>query len=127
MSEREETHCWPNESGGESLVWREGPIAFYLHDDALGDGSPRQVPLDLANEFLRLASEVATLRKERDEAREVALDLIHLAADAAERRNGDWACAECRPHSDMLKEGWSCGYHRALALRARIASREGEK
>lgn len=81
------------------------------------------IHLAISNESL--ASEVATLRKERDEAREVALDLIPLAADAAEKQNGDWACAECRPHSDMLKEGWTCSYHRALTFRARIASREG--
>lgn len=33
--------------------------------------------------------------------------------DAA--RNGDWACAECKPHSDMIKAGFQCGWHRALA------------
>jgi len=27
----------------------------------------------------------------------------------------DWACAECRPNSDMLKDGFQCSYHSALA------------
>jgi hypothetical protein len=29
---------------------------------------------------------------------------------------GDWACAECRPYSDMLKDGFRCAYHEARAL-----------
>lgn len=28
-------------------------------------------------------------------------------------QNGDWACAECRPQSDMLVAGFRCAYHRA--------------
>ena len=30
-------------------------------------------------------------------------------------RNGDWACGQCKPHSDMIKDGFVCGYHRATA------------
>jgi hypothetical protein len=30
--------------------------------------------------------------------------------------NSDWACAECIPHSDMLKSGFLCAYHAAGAL-----------
>lgn len=28
--------------------------------------------------------------------------------------NGDWACAECRPHSDMLIDGFRCQQHALL-------------
>jgi len=28
---------------------------------------------------------------------------------------GDWACKECRPNSDMLKAGFLCSYHAAIA------------
>jgi len=28
---------------------------------------------------------------------------------------GDWACKECRPNSDMLKAGFMCSYHVAIA------------
>lgn len=30
--------------------------------------------------------------------------------------NGDWACAECRPQSDMIRKGFRCAYHEASAL-----------
>ena len=28
----------------------------------------------------------------------------------------DHACCECVPHSDMLVDGWRCGYHEALRI-----------
>lgn len=26
--------------------------------------------------------------------------------------SGDWACVECKPHSDMLIDGFQCAYHK---------------
>ena len=34
--------------------------------------------------------------------------------------SGDWACAQCKPYSDMIKEGFVCGYHRAESRRKPI-------
>lgn len=28
----------------------------------------------------------------------------------------DWACKECVPHSDMLREGFQCSYHLAVQI-----------
>jgi hypothetical protein len=58
------------------------------------------------------------LRNERDAARDALRSLIdaHWVRDAATSRNGDWACVECRPHSDVIKRGFRCSYHAALAL-----------
>jgi len=33
-------------------------------------------------------------------------------------RNGDWACAQCKPNSEIIKKGFVCGYHRAEARSA---------
>jgi hypothetical protein len=33
-------------------------------------------------------------------------------------READWACAECRPDSDMLVDGFVCVYHEARAALA---------
>lgn len=30
--------------------------------------------------------------------------------------NGDWACAECKPYSDMLVAGFQCAWHSALTI-----------
>lgn len=32
-----------------------------------------------------------------------------------ERWLPDWACRECVPHSDVLKDGFRCRYHEAIA------------
>lgn len=38
----------------------------------------------------------------------------------------DWCCAECRPDSDMLVEGFRCSYHAAkrVLLRSPATKRE---
>jgi hypothetical protein len=42
---------------------------------------------------------------------------ILVAASYIKRLGGqqDWACVKCVPHSDMLVDGFTCYYHRALA------------
>lgn len=34
--------------------------------------------------------------------------------------NGDWACRECRPYSDIIKGGFQCCYHLALSIIERV-------
>lgn len=67
----------------------------------------QKVAADAAEEILRLRTELA----EQD-------DFILNFTD--NNRNGDWACAQCKPHSDMIKDGFVCGYHRAEARLAPI-------
>lgn len=79
--------------------------------------------------------------KTRDEAwakwdaQVVAVEIERLRKDLAEQddfilkftqtdRNGDWACAQCKPHSDMIEKGFTCGYHRAV-VRASVAKMTG--
>ncbi len=42
--------------------------------------------------------------------------LTGLVKHGKPEENGDWACRECKPHSDILQEGFQCSYHAALTL-----------
>lgn len=42
-------------------------------------------------------------------------DVRRALLNMLERRNGDWACAECRPKSDVLTPGFRCGLHSLIA------------
>jgi hypothetical protein len=69
------------------------------------------------DELAQLRAELATAERERDE-------LLTRAQRLANRFdlsqvNGDWACRECRPYSDMLKEGFVCDVHALRAWRTK--------
>lgn len=32
----------------------------------------------------------------------------------------DWACVECKPHSDMIQPGFQCWFHHGKALVAKM-------
>ena len=60
-----------------------------------------------------LADLVAT-RAERDEALSIIARL--LTNYGGMTAPGDWACVECHPDSEILKEGFRCAYHDAIAI-----------
>lgn len=37
----------------------------------------------------------------------------------------DWACAECRANSDLLVDGFQCGFHKALAITEALSKSNG--
>lgn len=89
-----------------------GPILAKI-DAAL---APDAVGLDV----LRPTVALAAARRDRDEALDVIAGLLRLVDRLRNCDfgcfNGDWACAECKPHSDMLKDGFACDYHRARRM-----------
>jgi regulator of replication initiation timing len=55
--------------------------------------------------------ELERLCRERDETREILRRLFKLGQPP-----GDWACAECRPGSEVLRVGFKCAYHAAAEV-----------
>jgi len=57
-------------------------------------------------------------------------EALALALEALEKHGAvplDWACAECRPNSDMLKIGFQCRYHAAItAIKQAITLEDGK-
>jgi hypothetical protein len=49
--------------------------------------------------------------------RSLALKLAEQLERFGHQINGDWACAECKPDSDMLKDGFRCARHIVKAAR----------
>jgi hypothetical protein len=46
------------------------------------------------------------------------IEALKMALEALEKHGvapKDWACKECAPFSDMLKDGFQCKYHAAIA------------
>lgn len=94
----------------------------------------------LVVDHARMRDENERLTRERDEARKLAADAAHQLANerqvVADLRtlmaravrlakrfdlsqvNSNWACAQCRPYSDMLKAGFVCDVHALRALDA---------
>lgn len=70
----------------------------------------------ICGESLGATRALTAVTAERDRLRA----LLEKAGRALEPpSNGDWACAECKPYSDMLKPGFQCAYH---AVKAHLAT-----
>jgi hypothetical protein len=54
----------------------------------------------------------------------MGLVLAWYVANYVDNRNGDWACIQCKPHSDQIAEGFICHVHAAPVL---LAEWEGRK
>jgi hypothetical protein len=55
----------------------------------------------------------------KDEALKLALDALEKHGEAPK----DWACKECVPFSDILKDGFQCKYHEAMtAIKKALAT-----
>ena len=112
-------------------------------------GEPLQVPMADYAELLHAAEENVRLRSELEDVRNIngyskeqlneliveyhaecieavaALTGLHQKADGVARNPDnawqwlDWACAECRPESDMIRPGFRCHRHEAAAVIAK--------
>jgi hypothetical protein len=76
-------------------------------------------PLDSSNEPSAFCSSCIYLVA--DAMAEQFVALLQRATRLAnspdlDKRNGDWACAERRPGSDILVEGFRCDIHTILAM-----------
>jgi hypothetical protein len=60
---------------------------------------------------------IAALEAENARLREALTDLMAVVEREGwwSQLNGDWACAECKPESDMLIPGMRCEFHAARA------------
>lgn len=83
-----------------------------------GPQEPIAVPMDdghwtpwhLANaEVERLSTRIADVERQRDE---FAAAVIRYGQAGGFH---DWACAQCKPNSDMLVSGFVCTFHKAKA------------
>jgi hypothetical protein len=87
-------------------------LVLELEDGRNGGGWCKEAIVD------RVADAIERLTAER----EAALTLIRGLSKRIEREaeHGSWlpdhACAECAPHSEILRDGFRCYRHRALAL-----------
>ena len=82
-----------------------------LAQDRAGNLTP---PVDWEHGIRKVEAEAAA--RAVDEAREMADFIVKRFPSGYD----DWACAECRPHSDMLKPGFQCVPHLAAALVAHL-------
>lgn len=72
-----------------------------------------------------LIIESATLLARADAAERALRELVGQIDRQRVELMPDWACAECRPESDMLTEGFRCGLHAARAALAPATNRPG--
>jgi hypothetical protein len=71
-------------------------------------------PIKAAAKWLRIQHNII----DRLALRGPTIDVLvkHILMSRREAADGDWACAECHPNSDMLVSGFQCGYHLAKKI-----------
>lgn len=69
--------------------------------------------IEAADEIARLQSEVERLSN-------------YIILNGDQIFSGDWACAQCHPNSDILVDGFECGFHLAQRLKQQAAESENE-
>jgi hypothetical protein len=88
------------------------------------------LPTDEIEANARLIAAAVNAYPEFEAMRTAMAGLVSLVEryKVMEGANGDWACAECRPTSDIISPGFQCSYHAAkAALKLADARGEGEK
>jgi hypothetical protein len=71
---------------------------------------------DTLREMDDAVNEVGRIIAERSRLREALAGLVAVVEREGwwSQLNGDWACAECKPDSDMLIPGMRCQFHAAI-------------